>query len=87
VEAHEGDAELSDILLRAMSETYADFTNTVRALWWDAAERADGPFRAELGEDAAPDARLARWHVRVAVESASSNVRAVARRRANPAVM
>jgi uncharacterized protein YdiU (UPF0061 family) len=58
VEAHEGDAELSDTRLQAMSETDADFTNTVRALW-DAAVRADGPFRAELGEDAAPNARRA----------------------------
>ena len=58
VEAHEGDAELIDTLLQAMSETGADVTNTFRALC-DAAEGADGPFRAQLGEDADPG-RLAR---------------------------
>jgi uncharacterized protein YdiU (UPF0061 family) len=86
LEAHEGDAVLIDTLLQAMSETSADFTNTFRALC-DAAEGADGPFRAQLGEDAALDAWLARWHARLAQESANSNVRAAAMRRANPAVI
>jgi uncharacterized protein YdiU (UPF0061 family) len=86
LEAHEGDAELIDSLLQEMSETGADFTNTFRALC-DAAEGAEGPFRAQRGENAILDAWLARWHARLAQESANSNVRAAAMRRANPAVM
>ena len=84
-EAHEDDAELIDTLLQAMSESGADFTNTFRALC-DAAEGADGSFRAQLGEDAAPDAWLARWRARLAQESASPKERAAAMRCANPAV-
>jgi uncharacterized protein YdiU (UPF0061 family) len=85
-EAHEGDAELIDTLLQAMSETGADFTNTFRALC-DAAEGADGPFRTQLGGHVALDAWLARWQACLAQESATSNVRAAAMRRANPAVI
>jgi uncharacterized protein YdiU (UPF0061 family) len=68
LEAHEGDAELIDSLLQEMSETGADFTNTFRALC-DAAEGTEGPFRGQLGENAALDAWLARWHARLAQES------------------
>jgi uncharacterized protein YdiU (UPF0061 family) len=85
-QAHEGDAELIDTLLEAMSETSADFTNTFRALC-DAAEGAEGSFRAQVGEDAATDAWLARWQRRLAQESAKPKERAAAMRRANPAVI
>ncbi|MEJ2388935.1 MAG: protein adenylyltransferase SelO family protein, partial [Chromatiaceae bacterium] len=86
VEAHEGDAELIDTLLQAMSETRADFTNTFRALC-DAAQGVDGPFRAQVGENPALDAWLARWQARLAEESADSDTRATAMRCANPAVI
>jgi uncharacterized protein YdiU (UPF0061 family) len=86
VEAHEGDAELIDTLLQAMSETGADFTNTFRALG-DAAEGADGPFRAQVGKSPGLDAWLARWQARLAEESADSNARVAAMRHANPAVI
>jgi uncharacterized protein YdiU (UPF0061 family) len=86
VEAHEGDAELIDTLLQAMSETGADFNNTFRALC-DAAEGVDGPFQAQIGENPALDAWLARWQARLAEESADSAARATAMRRANPAVI
>jgi serine/tyrosine/threonine adenylyltransferase len=86
VDAQEGDAELIDTLLQAMSETGADFTNTFRALC-AAAEGADGPFRAQLGETAVLDAWLARWQARLAQESANSNERSAIMRRVNPAVI
>ena len=69
-----------------MSETGADFTNTFRALC-DAAEGADGPFRAQIGESPELDAWLARWQARLAEEPADSDARATAMRRANPAVI
>ncbi len=86
LEAHEGDAELIDTLLAAMSETGADFTNTFRALC-DLTEGAGGTGRGRLGDNAAWDAWLARWHARLARDPVDSEARATAMRRANPAVI
>ncbi len=86
LEAQEGDAELIEALLQQMSESGADFTNSFRALC-DAADGADGPLRAHLGDVAEPDAWLARWRARLARESSNSTSRAAAMSRANPAVI
>jgi uncharacterized protein YdiU (UPF0061 family) len=85
-EAQAGDAELIDGLLQAMAEAGADFTNTFRALC-RAAAGDPGPVRAQFGGGAAFDAWLARWHARLASESAGPDARAAAMRRANPAII
>ncbi len=86
LEAHEGDAELIDTLLAAMSATGADFTNTFRALCALTAG-AGGTGRGVLGDTAAWDAWLARWHARLARDPVDSEARATAMQRANPAVI
>ncbi len=86
LEAHAGDAELIETLLARMSETGADFTNTFRALC-DAADGVNGSAPEHPDELADIDDWLARWHERLATESADPEARATTMRQANPAVI
>jgi uncharacterized protein YdiU (UPF0061 family) len=85
-DANPDDADLIADLLRAMSETGADFTNTFRALG-DAAQGADGGFRTELGNSRAATEWLQRWRLRLAAQDAEPGACAALMGRANPAVI
>jgi len=82
-EAHPDDADLIDSLLRAMTETGADFTNSFRALS-DAAEGTDDRVRVELGHSTPGDEWLQRWRARLAREATAPAARGARMRRANP---
>ena len=85
-EAHADDAGLIEGFLQAMAETGADFTNTFRALC-EAAAGAEGPVRAQFGDDALFDAWRPSWHARLVRERVDPQSRVMAMRHANPAVI
>ncbi len=86
LETHSDDADLIGALLKTMTETSADFTNTFRALC-DAADGTDEGVRNELGDSAAGNDWLGRWRARLAREKVKPATRATRMRRANPAVI
>jgi uncharacterized protein YdiU (UPF0061 family) len=80
------DAELAEDLLQRMAANHADFTLTFRQLC-DAAEseKADADARKLFDDPVAFDTWAARWRQRLAAEPISSQTRASAMRKANPA--
>ncbi|MSO91297.1 MAG: YdiU family protein [Acetobacteraceae bacterium] len=81
LDAHEGDDDLTQALLRAMAENRADFTLTFRKL-------GDSAVARELFADpTAFDAWAARWRVRLGEEGATAEDRRAAMEVENPAVI
>jgi len=82
----DGDAALADDLLERMAANHADFTLTFRRLC-DAATGAEneGALRALFASPAAYDAWAIGWRRRLQLEPVSSEARAAAMRKVNPA--
>ena len=86
-EAHDGDDELAQDLLKRMADNEADFTLTFRRLseLGESASEADEPLRELFADPASIDAWLIRWRERLGGEERSPAERRDAMRSANPA--